>query len=69
MKKISLAIYCVCLIFILFVIYIHDFIIGAIEHNVAINILISVILVGGIIFALISTYQISRKQRVWKKIE
>ncbi|MEX9225880.1 MotA/TolQ/ExbB proton channel family protein, partial [Providencia rettgeri] len=25
--------------------------------------------VGGIIFALISTYQISRKQRVWKKIE
>lgn len=69
MKKISWIIYGVCFVFFGFIFYIHDFIISAIEHNVAINLLISVILMGGIIFALISAYQISRKQRVWKKIE
>ncbi|MEX9216462.1 hypothetical protein AB7W40_20565 [Providencia rettgeri] len=69
MMWIKKIIYFICVIFVLFVFYIHDFILGAIEHNVAINILISVIMVGGIVFALISTYQISRKQRVWEKIE
>ncbi|MDD9341808.1 MAG: MotA/TolQ/ExbB proton channel family protein [Providencia heimbachae] len=69
MKKISWIIYCVCLVFCAFVLYIHNFIISAIEHNVAINLLISIILIGGIIFALISTNQISRKQTTWKEIE
>ncbi|QXB07781.1 hypothetical protein I6L80_21110 (plasmid) [Providencia rettgeri] len=69
MKELRFLIYFICFVFCAFVFYIHDFIISAIEHNVAINILISVILVGGIIFALISTFQISRKQLSWKKIE
>ncbi|MCG9528458.1 MotA/TolQ/ExbB proton channel family protein [Providencia rettgeri] len=69
MKKLRFLIYFICFVFCAFVFYIHDFIINAIEHNVAINILISVILIGGIIFALISTYQISRKQLSWKKLE
>lgn len=69
MRKISFLIYSVCLTFIFFIIYIHDFIISAIHHNVAINLLISTVLCGGVIFALISTYQISRKQIAWSQIE
>lgn len=54
-------------IFVSFMIYIADFIIDAIGHNVAINITITVLLVGSVIFSLFSSIKINRTYAYWNK--
>lgn len=66
-KKIAALTCVVNALFISFMIYISDFIIDAIGHNVAINITISMLLVGSIIFSVFSTIKINRTYTYWHK--
>ncbi|WP_336844877.1 MotA/TolQ/ExbB proton channel family protein [Providencia rettgeri] len=59
--------YAVNAVFISFMVYISDFILDAIGHNVAINITISTLLVGSILFSVFSTIKINRTYAYWRK--
>lgn len=66
-NKLSTLTLCVNVVFALFVFYIHEFIIDAIKHNIVINIVISLLMISGMIFASLSAIKIKINYSRWQR--
>ena len=67
-KKITIIIYVVNFIFILGAMFAREFIIHAIEHNMAINIVISTLFIASLIFSIYSASAINYRYKIWSRI-